>query len=75
MRLGNFKEVSGDIRRDFTKAETAIAFNPFLMQMGIYTCLTLIAWLGAKAIVGSSVNGTVLAGIPMTTGALQNLIR
>ena len=60
-------------RRDFTKAETTIAFNPFLMQMGIYTCLTLIAWLGAKAIVGSS-NGTVLAGIPMTTGELQNLI-
>lgn len=60
-------------RRDFTKAETTIAFNPFLMQMGIYTCLTLIAWLGAKTIVGSS-NGTVLAGIPMTTGELQNLI-
>ena len=60
-------------RRDFTKAEMTIAFNPFLMQMGIYTCLTLIAWLGAKAIVGSS-NGTVLAGIPMTTGELQNLI-
>ena len=60
-------------RRDFTKAEMTIAFNPFLMQMGIYTRLTLIAWLGAKAIVGSS-NGTVLAGIPMTTGELQNLI-
>ena len=60
-------------RRDFTKAEMTIAFNPFLMQMGIYTCLTLIAWLGAKAIVGSS-NGTVLAGIPMTSGELQNLI-
>ena len=68
-----FRDISGDIRRDFTKAETTIAFNPFLMQMGIYTCLTLIAWLGAKAIVGSS-NGTVLAGIPMTTGELQNLI-
>ncbi len=68
-----FRDISGDIRRDFTKAEATIAFNPFLMQMGIYTCLTLIAWLGAKAIVGSS-NGTVLAGIPMTTGELQNLI-
>lgn len=61
------------ILRVAAKAETTIAFNPFLMQMGIYTCLTLIAWLGAKAIVGSS-NGTVLAGIPMTTGELQNLI-
>ena len=43
------------------------------MQMGIYTYLTLIAWFGAKAIVGSK-NGTVLSGIPMTTGDLQNLI-
>ncbi len=68
-----FEKVSEDIRRDFTKAETTIAFNPFLMQMGIYTCLTLIAWFGAKAIVGSK-NGTVLSDIPMTTGDLQNLI-
>lgn len=68
-----FEKISGEIRKDFTKAETTIAFNPFLMQMGIYTCLTLIAWLSAKAIVGSE-NGTVLAGVPMTTGDLQNLI-
>ena len=68
-----FEKISGEIQSDFTRAETAIAYNPFLMQMGIYTCLTLIAWLGAKAIVGSQ-NGTVLAGIPMTTGDLQNLI-
>lgn len=68
-----FEKISEEIRSDFTKAETTIAFNPFLMQVGIYTCLTLIAWLAAKAIVGSE-NGTVLAGIPMTTGDLQNLI-
>lgn len=68
-----FENISGEIRKDFTKAETAIAFNPFLMQMGIYTCITLIAWFAAKAIVGSQ-NGTLLTGIPMTTGDLQNLI-
>ena len=68
-----FENISGDIQKDFTKAETTIAFNPFLMQMGIYTCLTLIAWFAAEAIVGSK-NGTVLFGIPMTTGDLQNLI-
>ena len=68
-----FENISGEIRKDFTKAETTIAFNPFLMQMGIYCCLTLIAWFSAKAIVGSG-NGTVLAGISMTTGQLQNLI-
>ena len=68
-----FKTISSEIQKDFTKAETTIAFNPFLMQMGIYSCLTLIAWFSAKAIVGSG-NGTVLAGISMTTGQLQNLI-
>lgn len=68
-----FENISGEIRKDFTKAETTIAFNPFLMQMGIYCCLTLIAWFSAKAIVGSG-NGTILAGISMTTGQLQNLI-
>ena len=68
-----FKGISGEIRKDFTKAETTIALNPFLMQMGIYSCLTLIAWFSARAIVGSG-NGTVVAGISMTTGELQNLI-
>ena len=68
-----FEAISGDIQKDFTKAETTIAFNPFLMQMGIYSCLTMIAWFSAKAIVGSK-NGTVVAGISMTTGNLQNFI-
>ena len=67
------ENISEEIRSDFTKAETTIAFNPFFMQMGIYICITLIAWFSAKAIVGSG-NGTILAGIPMTTGQLQNLI-
>lgn len=68
-----FGKISEEIRKDFTKAETTIAFNPFLMQMGIYSCLTLIAWFSAKAIVASG-NGTIVAGVSMTTGQLQNLI-
>ncbi len=71
--IQKFESISSEIRKNFTKAETMIAFNPFLMQMGIYSCLTLIAWFSAKAIVGSE-NGTILAGIAMTTGELQNFI-
>jgi ATP-binding cassette subfamily B multidrug efflux pump len=63
-----FKGISEDIRRDFTKTETTIAFNPFLMQFSIYLCLVLISWFSARAIVGVS------GGISMTTGDLQNLI-
>ncbi len=68
-----FENVSGEIRKDFTKAETLIAFNPFMMQFSIYLSLILIAWFSAKAIVGSA-NGTVVTGIAMTTGELQNMI-
>ena len=68
-----FETVSEEIREEFTKAETRIAFNPFMMQFSVYACLVLISWLSARAIVGSA-NGTVIGGISMTTGDLQNLI-
>ena len=68
-----FRGISGSIRKDFTRAETLIAFNPFMMQLAIYACLVVIPWISAKAIVGSA-NGTILAGISMTTGDLNNLI-
>ena len=68
-----FRGISGSIQKDFTRAETLIAFNPFMMQLAIYACLVVIPWISAKAIVGSA-NGTILAGISMTTGDLNNLI-
>ena len=70
---GKFKGISEDIREDFTKAEKLIAFNPFMMQIAIYICLIAITWFSAAAIVGSG-NGTVVSGIAMTTGELQNLL-
>ena len=68
-----FDGISEDIRKDFTKAEKLIAFNPFMMQIAIYICLIAITWFSAVAIVGSG-NGTVVSGIAMTTGELQNLL-
>lgn len=68
-----FKKISGAIQADFIKAEKLITFNPFMMQLAVYTCLVLIPWISAKAIVGSA-NGTILTGISMTTGDLNNLI-
>ena len=49
-----FKSVSGEIQRDFTKAEKILAFNSPMMQAAIYICLILICWFSAKAIVGSA---------------------
>lgn len=68
-----FRDVSGEIQKHFTKAEKILAFNSPMMQAAIYLCLILISWFSAKAIVGSSM-GTVVGGIAMTTGDLQNLL-
>lgn len=58
-----FREISGDIYRDFTKVEKLIAFNGPAMQMCVYSCMILISWFGAKLIVSNS----------MTTGELTSM--
>ena len=62
-----FKTVSGKIYADSQKAESLIAFNAPLMQFSSYLCMLLIAWFGARLIVGS--NAT-----EMTTGDLFSVI-
>ena len=62
-----FREVSGSIYRDFTKAEKIIAYNMPLMQLTVYGCMIAIAWFGARIIVLSG--ATIL-----TTGQLMSLI-
>ena len=62
-----FKTVSGTIYSDSKKAESLIAFNAPLMQFSSYLCMILIAWFGARLIVGT--NAT-----EMTTGDLFSVI-
>ena len=62
-----FKEVSNDIYMNFTKAEKYMALNMPVMQLGIYACILLISWFGAKIIVNSG-------NTELTTGELQSLI-
>lgn len=59
-----FDTISESIYQDFTKAEKRLAFNMPLMQLCIYSSMLLIAWIGARLIVGSS----------MTTGQLMSVI-
>ena len=48
----------------FKKAEKYVILNAPLMQFSIYTCLLLLSWLGAEAIVGTE----------MTTGQLTSML-
>ncbi len=60
-----FNDVSEDIFKSFSKAEKILAFNSPLMQTCMYSGMLLIAWIGAKSIVGNT---------GMTTGQLTSVI-
>lgn len=68
--IGKFKGISKNIYNDFAKGERLLAFNSPIMQFFMYTCMLLISWIGAKAIVVGGNNE--LFG--MTTGDLTALI-
>ncbi len=65
-----FNDVSGDIYKNFSKAEKILAFNSPLMQFSMYFCIILISWFGANAIVASGND----EAIGMSTGLLMSLI-
>ncbi len=46
-----FKKQSGEIADNFIKAEKLLAFNMPIMQLAIYTCMLLLCWFGARAVV------------------------
>ena len=59
-----FGKVNGEVYKLFKTAEKIVAFNSPVMQFTIYTCILLLSWLGAKLIVGGT----------MQTGQLSSLI-
>jgi ATP-binding cassette, subfamily B, multidrug efflux pump len=64
-----FQEVSTSIKANFTKAEKIISLNGPIMQFCMYTCMLLISWFGAQAIIASGNN----AANGLTTGSLTAL--
>ncbi len=62
-----FKNVSNTIYQNFSTAEKTMAFMNPLMQLAIYSCIMVVAWLGAKIIVNSNM-------VALTTGELMTLI-
>ena len=68
--IRKFGAISERIYKDFSKGERLITLNAPLMQFCIYTCMIMISWLGAKAIIASG-NDPALG---LTTGNLTALI-
>ncbi len=65
-----FRGISGKIFKGFSKAERMIALNMPVMQFFMYSCMILICWLGAKAIVLSGNN----SAMGLTTGELTAML-
>lgn len=64
-----FNNISDRIYQNFVKAEQLLAFNMPLMQLAVYTCMLLISWMGARAIVACGGDGA----IGLSTGEFMSL--
>lgn len=66
---GKFGKASYNIYKMFIKAEGIVVLNAPIMMTTVYTCILLISWLSAQAIVAG---GNVAPGL--TTGNLTSLL-
>ena len=64
-----FNSISGEIYTFFVKAERLMAFNMPLMQGAIFSCMLLLCWLGARAIVACGGD----AALGLSTGEFMSL--
>ena len=64
-----FTGISGDLAKNFSKAEKILSLNSPLMQMCVYACMLSISWVGAQMVVASGNNPDV----GLTTGELSSM--
>ena len=64
-----FTDISGDLAKNFSKAEKILSLNSPIMMMCVYACMLSISWVGAQMVVASGNNP--LNGL--TTGQLSSM--
>ena len=67
--IHKFTNVSGELARDFGKAERIMALNSPIMQFCVYGCMLAISWMGAHLIMQSGNN----EALGLTTGGLTSM--
>lgn len=67
--IKKFDDVSERIYKHFVRAEQQLAFNMPLMQLAVYTCMLLICWFGARAIVACGGD----SALGLSTGEFMSL--
>ena len=64
-----FTDISGDLAKNFSKAEKILSLNAPIMQICIYVCMLSISWVGAQMVVSSGNDPKV----GLTTGELSSM--
>ena len=67
--VGKFTDISGELAKNFSKAEKILALNGPIMMMCVYACMLSISWVGARMVVESGNNPMV----GLTTGELSSM--
>ena len=62
-----FTDISGDLAKNFSKAEKILALNSPIMMSCVYICMLTISWFGAQMVVASGNN----PALGLTTGQLS----
>ena len=70
--IEKFTGTSDEIYKDFVKAERIMAFNNPLMQLAVYTSMIVISYLGAKLVVGGTLDTGDLTAMFTYTGQILN---
>ena len=64
-----FTDISGEMARNFSRAEKILALNSPVMMSCVYVCMLTISWVGAHMVVASG-NNPVMG---LTTGELSSM--
>ena len=64
-----FTDISGELAKNFSKAEKILSLNSPIMMGCVYTCMLVISWVGAQMVIASGNNP--LKGL--TTGQLSSM--
>ena len=67
--IEKFTDISGQMAKNFSKAEKILALNSPIMMGCVYTCMLTISWVGAQMVVASG-NNPIMG---LTTGELSSM--
>ena len=67
--IEKFTDISGEMAKNFSKAEKILALNSPVMMSCVYVCMLTISWVGANMVVASGNN----AALGLSTGELSSM--